>query len=424
MLQGATITLEAPGDEGISRLTASHPCLASSSLPNEFMMLTLLRNASIYAPEFIGESDVLLADGRVAAMAPGLPDLPDELPHETHDLSGHLLIPGLIDAHVHLSGGGGEAGPSTRVPPMALSPLLKAGITSCVGVLGTDGTTRTIRDLVACTLGLRELGLSAWCYTGSYRIPVPTLTGSVRDDVVFIDPILGVGELALSDHRSSQPTLDEVLRVASDVYVAGMISGKAGVLHCHMGSGERGFELIERALDTAEIPARVYHPTHINRERWLFDAAKKLVGRGVTVDLTAFPEDGETLMAAEAIAQWRAEGLPMDRLTCSSDGAGCLPTFDEDGRLVQMDIGDPITLLEAIQDLLKRSEPLEAFLPVFTSNVARVLALPQKGRVAVGGDADLVALSPEGEVRHLWAGGKLMVQDGVVLTPGPFEPKN
>ncbi|MBD90639.1 MAG: beta-aspartyl-peptidase, partial [Deltaproteobacteria bacterium] len=244
------------------------------------------------------------------------------------------------------------------------------------------------------------------------------------DDVVFIDPILGVGELALSDHRSSQPTLDEVLRVASDVYVAGMISGKAGVLHCHMGSGERGFELIERALDTAEIPARVYHPTHINRERWLFDAAKKLVDRGVTVDLTAFPEDGETLMAAEAIAQWRAEGLPMDRLTCSSDGAGCLPTFDEDGRLIQMDIGDPITLLEAIQELLKRSEPLEDFLPVFTSNVARVLALPQKGRVVVGGDADLVALSPEGDVRHLWAGGKLMVHDGVVLTPGPFEPKN
>ncbi len=384
-------------------------------------MLTLLRNASVYTPEFIGVSDVLLADGRIAALGPELPSLPVGLSGKTYDLAGQVLIPGLIDAHVHLSGGGGEAGPSTRVPPMSLSPLLRAGITSCVGVLGTDGTTRTIRDLVACTLGLRELGISAWCYTGSYRIPVPTLTGSVRDDIVFIDPILGVGELALSDHRSSQPTLDELLRVASDVYVAGMLSGKAGVLHCHMGSGERGFDLIERALDTAEIPARVYHPTHINRERWLFEAASGLASRGVTVDLTAFPDDGETMMAAEAIARWRAEGHAMELLTCSSDGAGCLPTFDGDGRLIAMDIGDPVTLLEAIQQLLKEGEPLEAVLPVFTSNVARVLALSQKGRVEVGRDADLVALSPEGELRHLWAGGKLMVHYGEVVSPGPFE---
>jgi beta-aspartyl-dipeptidase (metallo-type) len=391
-----------------------------NTLP-EFVMLTLLRNASIYAPERMGEADVLIADGRIAAIGQNLPSLPTDLPHESYDLRGHLLIPGLIDAHVHLTGGGGEAGPSTRVPPMSLSPLLKAGITSCVGVLGTDGTTRTIRDLVACTLGLRELGMSAWCYTGSYRIPVPTLTGSVRDDVVFVDPILGVGELALSDHRSSQPTLDELLRVASDVYVAGMLSGKAGVLHCHMGSGERGFQLLEQALDTAEIPARVYHPTHINRERWLFDAAKQLVKRGVTVDLTAFPEDGETLMAADAIAEWRAQGHPMDQLTCSSDGAGCLPTFDSEGRLVEMDIGDPITLLQTIQRLLELSEPLETFLPVFTSNVARVLTLPQKGRVAVGADADLAVLTPQGALRHVWAGGQLMVQDGAVCAPGPFE---
>lgn len=384
-------------------------------------MLTLLRNASVYAPDFVGQSDVLLADGRIAAIEKELPALPTGVPHETHDLSGHRLIPGLIDAHVHLSGGGGEAGPSTRVPPMSLSPLLQAGITSCVGVLGTDGTTRTIRDLVACTLGLRELGMSAWCYTGSYRIPVPTLTGSIRDDVVFIDPILGVGELALSDHRSSQPTLDELLRVASDVYVAGILSNKAGVLHCHMGSGPRGFELLEQALETAEIPARVYHPTHINRERWLFEAAKELVTRGVTVDLTAFPEDGETLMAADAIAEWHTQGHPMDQLTCSSDGAGCLPTFDADGRLVDMDIGDPITLLEAIQRLLELRIPLEAFLPVFTSNVARVLSLPQKGRVAVGGDADLAVLTPGGELRHVWAGGKPMVLDGSVCSPGPFE---
>lgn len=384
-------------------------------------MLTLLRQAHVYAPDDLGIVDILVADRRIAALGPDLPSLPRSLDHVEVDLSGHLLIPGLIDAHVHVSGGGGEAGPSTRVPPIALTHLTSAGVTSCVGVLGTDGTTRTIRDLVATTLGLRELGLSAWCYTGSYQVPPVTLTGSVRDDIVFIEPILGVGELALSDHRSSQPTLDELLRVASDAYVAGMIANKAGVVHCHMGSGERGFQLLHQALDHAEIPARVYHPTHINRERWLFDDARKLAERGVTVDLTAFPEDGETLLAADAIARWRADGGPMDRLTCSSDGAGCLPTFDADGRLLHMDIGRPVTLLEALQSLIAAGEPLAEVLPVFTSNVARQVALVGKGELVVGADADLVALTPEGTLRHLWAMGRPMIQNGEPCSFGLFE---
>ena len=169
-------------------------------------MLTLLKKATVFAPEPMGVQDVLVADGRIAAMGEDLPSLPSAIPHVVEDCAGHLLIPGLIDSHVHMGGGGGEAGPETRVPPIALSHITEAGVTSCVGVLGTDGTTRTVRDLVACTMGLRALGLSAWCYTGSYRVPPPTLTGSVRDDIVFVDPIIGLGELALSDHRSSQPT--------------------------------------------------------------------------------------------------------------------------------------------------------------------------------------------------------------------------
>ena len=384
-------------------------------------MLTMLREAHVYAPEDLGVMDLLIADGRIAAMGPALPRLHERYGTREVDLSGHLLIPGLIDAHVHVTGGGGEAGPETRVPPIALTHLTRAGVTSCVGLLGTDGTTRTVRDLVATTYGLRALGMSAWCYTGSYQIPPPTLTGSIRDDIVFIEPILGVGELALSDHRSSQPTLDELLRVASDAYVAGMISNKAGVVHFHMGSGERGFELIHKALDRAEIPPRVYHPTHINRERWLFDASPALAERGVCVDVTAFPDDGETLMAAEAIARWRADGHPMERLTCSSDGAGCLPTFDADGRLITMDVGRPDTLLEAIQTLIAEGEPLAECLPVFTSNVARQLTLPQKGRITLGADADLAALDPSGVLRHLWAMGRHMVSEGEPLERGHFE---
>ena len=136
-----------------------------------------------------------------------------------------------------MTGGGGESGPASRVPRVALSALTRAGITSCVGVLGTDGTTRNVASLVAATLALRAEGLSAWCWTGSYEVPPITLTGSVRSDIVFVDPILGVGEVAISDHRSSQPTFDELVRLAADCHVAGMMSGKAGVLHLHLGDG-------------------------------------------------------------------------------------------------------------------------------------------------------------------------------------------
>ena len=387
-------------------------------------MLRILRNAEVYAPERLGKRDLLIADRKIAAIAESLPRLPAGIEHEDIDLGGRRLTPGLIDAHVHLIGGGGEAGPSTRVPPVQLSQLTTAGITTVVGVLGTDGTTRTVGDLVARTLGLREEGLGAHCYTGSYQVPVPTLTGSVRGDIVYIDPIIGVGELALSDHRSSQPTLDELLRVASDAHVAGMISGKAGIVHLHMGDGDRGLDLVRRALEHSEIPARVLQPTHINRKRKLFDEACALASRGGYLDVTAFPEEddpGDSLYAAEAIARWLRADLPADRLTCSSDGLGCMPVFDGHGHICAMDVGRPRTLLVAIGQLLAEGLPLERFLPVFTRNVAELLRWPHKGRITAGADADLLVMSHTGQLDAVLACGSWLVRDGQPVVFGRFE---
>lgn len=387
-------------------------------------MLRLLRNAQVYAPDPLGRRDLLIADRRIAAIAPSLPALPAGLPHEEQDLGGLLLTPGLIDAHVHLGGGGGEAGPATRVPPLQLSELSRAGVTTVVGILGTDGTTRSVGDLVARALGLREEGLDAHCYTGSYQLPLVTLTGSVRGDIVYVDPILGVGELALSDHRSSQVTLDELLRVASDAHVAGMISGKAGILHLHMGDGPRGLELVRRALEHSEIPPRVFHPTHINRNRRLFAESLELAARGGYLDVSAFPEDddpGDSIMAAEAIARWLHAGLPADRLTCSSDGGGCMPKFDDHGHICGMDVGRPTTLLQTIAALLADKVPLERFLPAFTRNVADLLRWPHKGRIEVGAAADLLALTPDGTLSAALARGSWLVRDGRPVVFGRFE---
>jgi beta-aspartyl-dipeptidase (metallo-type) len=384
-------------------------------------VLTLFRQATVFAPPSLGRRDVLVAGDRIIAIGTGL-GAPAGVTCEEIDLAGARLVPGLVDAHVHVTGGGGEAGPETRVPPILLGALATAGVTSVVGLLGTDTTTRTMESLVARTLGLRAEGMSAWCWTGGYQTPPRTLTRSVRDDIVFVDPIIGVGELAISDHRSSQPTLDELLRIAADCHVAGLMSNKAGVLHLHLGDGTRGLDLVRRALDGSELPARVFHPTHVNRQPRLLDEAMALAGRGVTLDVTAFPpDDGDPAVpAVAAIESWLDGKLPADRLTCSSDGAGCLPTFDGDGRLVAMDVGKPRTLAETLATLLRRRDANDV-LPIFTSNVATLLRLPRKGQIAVGFDADLVVLDGDGLPRDVMARGRWLVRGGARVVHGPFE---
>lgn len=388
-------------------------------------MIELVLNAELYDPEPRGRQNLAVCGERILWLGRREPPVSGELVSRTTDLEGRRLIPGLIDGHVHLTGGGGESGPSSRVPPLALSRFTRHGITSAVGLLGTDDLTRTTGSLVSAARGLVEQGLSAWCYTGGYHLPPTTLTGSVRGDIVYLDRVIGVGELAVSDHRSSQPTVDELLRIASEAHVAGMMTGKAGTLHLHIGDGERGLALIREALDRSEIPARVFHPTHVNRRKGLFGEALELAEQGSTIDVTAFPpppDDGSDEIAAdEAICQYLDSGLPSDRLTVSSDGGGCLPAFDRDGRITSMDVADPGALTDCLRRLLERDRALEEILPAFTSNVASLLRLPGKGRIAAGADADLVALDSSGSVHDVMARGRWQVSKGSLLCPGTFE---
>ena len=92
--------------------------------------------------------------------------------------------------------------------------------------------------------------------------------------------------------------------IAADAHVAGMISGKAGIVHLHMGDGPRGLDLVRRALEHSEIPPRVFHPTHINRNKRLFAEATDFIRRGGYLDITAFPPEedpGDSLSAAESL---------------------------------------------------------------------------------------------------------------------------
>lgn len=390
-------------------------------------MLTLIRNADVYAPERLGGCDLLIAGEQIVWLGATGVDLPirvdPRVPLDVVDCEGRRLIPGLIDGHAHLTGGGGESGAASRVPPPPLSQYTLAGVTTVVGVLGTDDVTRNTADLVAAARGLVANGISAWCHSGGYHLPPATLTGAVRGDIAQVDRIIGVGEVAISDHRSSQPTLDEMLRVAAEAHVGGMMSNKAGVLHMHVGDGPRGLDLIRQMLEVSELPPRVFNPTHVNRKKALFEEALVLARRGCTIDITAFPvsEDDDAWAADVALERYLDSGAPPDRVTVSSDGGGCLPTFDADGRMVRMEVGSSSSLLETLALLQARGVALERVLPAFTSNVAALLRLPSKGRVAAGGDADLVVLSEDCRALDVMARGAWHVRGGRAARRGVFE---
>ncbi len=385
--------------------------------------LTLLRNAEVFAPEAMGLCDLLIGGERILWIGRALPALPAALQAAVVDLEGARVIPGLIDGHVHLTGGGGESGPESRVPAPVLTRYTRGGVTTAIGVLGTDDVTRSTSSLVVSARALIAEGLSAWCHTGGYHLPPTTLTGTVRGDIAQIDRIIGVGEVAISDHRSSQPTLDDLLRIASEAHVAGLMTGKAGIVHLHLGDGPRGLALVREALASSELPARVFNPTHVNRRKALFDEALALAEAGCHVDITAFPvADGEDAWsAADALSRYWASGAPADRVTVSSDGGGCLPTFDASGRVVSMDVGDSGALMETIGTLLRAGHALPDILPAFTSNVAALLRLPGKGRVEVGADADLAVLGGDGAVREVMARGSWHVRHGAPVRRGTFE---
>ena len=384
--------------------------------------LHLLLNADLYAPEPLGQTHVLIGGGRILHIGAERPQV-GGLDVEITDLEGRRLIPGLVDAHVHVTGGGGEAGFHTRAPAPSLTRYTAAGVTTVVGLLGTDDLTRTTGGLLAQVRALRAEGLSAYAWTGGYHLPPTTLTGSVRGDIVHLAEVIGMGELAISDHRSSQPTFHEFARVASECHVAGLMTGKAGVLHCHLGDGERGLALVRRLLDETELPPRTVHPTHVNRRRALFEEALALADCGVTIDVTAFPPDEaaeDEVDAARALRDYVDAGLPPEHLTVSSDGGGCLPHFDAQGELVRMDFATSQALADLLGRLLQQGVPLPQVLPPFTSNPARYLRLPRKGRIAPGYDADLVGLDELHRIRDVMARGRWHIRGGQPVIRGTF----
>lgn len=394
-------------------------------------MITIIRNADVYKPEHAGVMDVLLIGGKIAAIGYNIKIDSNSVDIIEINADGKMLTPGFIDSHVHIMGGGGEGGFSTRTPEATLSSITTAGVTTVVGCLGTDGVTRDMVSLLAKARGLDEEGITTYIYTGSYRIPLKTITGEIMKDIMVVDKIIGIGEVAISDHRSSQPTFEEFVRAVSDARVAGMLSGKAGIINIHLGDGYKKIDLLRKAIKETEIPVTQFLPTHVNRNPELFEECVNYAKNGGYIDFTGSEDpdfweetDGEVRFS-KGLKRLLEEGVSYDNFTLSSDGQGSLPIFNEKKEYVGIGVGKSTCLIKAIKECVNNENiPLEVALRAITCNPAKILKLKTKGRIEKEMDADLCLLDENLDVDTVIAKGKVMVQNKRPLVFGVFENKN
>ncbi|MFN8240513.1 MAG: beta-aspartyl-peptidase [Bacteroidales bacterium] len=385
--------------------------------------MILLKNLTVYSPGYLGRKDILTGGGKILLIQEVNTIVPNA-ECEVVDCSGMIVIPGLIDNHVHIAGAGGEGGPATRTPEMKLSSMFEGGVTTVIGCLGTDGFTRSVESVLMKAKSLRHEGASSWIWTGSYQVPGPTITGDPGRDLALVDEVIGVGELALSDHRSSCPTVSELIRIAAHARVGGMLGKKAGIVNIHLGDARDPFKPIHEAVAGSELKYTQFLPTHCNRNFYIFEDAK-IYGLKGYVDITtsSFPYYAdEEVKPSKALKLLLQAGVPDSHITFSSDSCGSLPGFDESGNLVKLEMGLPSSNLRELRDaiLVEKIDPGTAT-KVLTSNPATILKLRGKGFIDVGMDADLLILDQDYTMVHLMANGKWAVRDRIIVMKGSYE---
>ena len=390
-------------------------------------MIIILENVELYTPEYKGKKNVVIVGDKFEGIYENVDIISKEVEIKKINCEGKIMFPGFIDCHVHLIGGGGEGGFTTRTPELKFSDLTTAGITSVVGCIGTDDVCRSMTSLLAKANSLIEDGLSAYCYTGSYSVPVKSVMNNIKEDIMLLQNVIGVGEIALSDHRSSQPTYDEFVNLVSQARVGGLLSGKSGIVNVHIGGGARMIDMLFSLINNTEIPPTQLLPTHMNRSERLLEAGVKYIKKGGFIDLTTssdedFLEDGE-LTASEGLKMLYNQHIPIEHITFSSDGNGSMPNFNKKRELIGLKVCSVKTLYNEVKkSFLEYEIPIEQAIKVITSNVANLLKLEGKGEIKKGNIADFVLVDKETyEIEDVYAKGILLVKNGIAIKKGKFE---
>ncbi len=362
-------------------------------------MIYLLSGANILFEGIFQKLDILIAGEKITWVGQADLSVYRQLEHKLKDVLEIIdcenlhIAPGIIDPHNHLSGGSGEKGFHSQSPPISLCEFIDGGVTTTVGTLGVDTSTKTMSDLLAKVKAFNHIGISAYCYVGGYDIPPKTITGNVRDDLLFISEIIGVGEIAIADRRAPEPSLDSLARACVDAYVGGILSGKAGVSHFHVGPGDRRLQTIRDLLETHSILPEKIYLTHLERSEKLIEEAAELAKRGVYIDFDIYDPN-----ILRNYLLFKRLGGPADRLTISSDGG----------------VPSPSELWSVLTETcLKGGLEISEIYQHFSQNAAQVLGLEAKGKIATHMDADLLMFDKTDlQIKHVMARGKFFKRDG------------
>jgi len=380
-------------------------------------MFKLLKNIQIYAPSYQGKKDLLLVNETIVAIQDNLDVYAQHA--EVFDYSNCIATPGFIDQHIHISGAGGKDGYASMTPEIHLSELIACGSTTVVGLLGTDGTVRSIKALYAKTKSLDQEGISAYMYSGYYGVDSVTITDSLQSDMIFIDKVLGC-KIAISDIRSSYPTALELLRKLRDVRVAGSIANKKGILHIHLGSLDTKMDLLFELVKDYHFPIQHISPTHVGRTQALFEQALDFAKMGGIIDITtgASKYTDPHLSVIYALEK----GVSINNMTFSSDGHAGLTKFDQNGVSIGVKKAPFDQNLAEVVKLIKTGKvSIEDALKLVTTNPAKNLGLKKKGAIAVGADADLCIFDSNFELIDVFARGQHMMKNKEILVKGTFE---
>ena len=376
-------------------------------------MFRLLKNGNVFAPEPLGRADILVCNDKIVDIAEHIDfNYPGT---EVVDLEGLTVIPGVIDQHIHITGGGGESGFTSKVTEVGLSDLVRGGVCTVVGVLGTDSISRNVESLLAKVKALNEEGLTAFCYTGSYDFPSPTITGTVARDIALIQEVIGV-KICISDHRYAGITRKELTKLAAAARVAGLVGNKPGVVHIHMGAGKKGLSDVFKIVEKTDIPVRTFRPTHASNN---LKDMMKLAKMGGYADFTTCVGPSQT---AELMAPFLKEA-PDGSVTMSSDSNGSMPIWNEKKEVIGIKAAESTTVFETVIALHKEQGlPLEEALKPCTVNVAKALNLyPKKGCLKPDSDADILVLDQDLALCEMYAKGKKMMAGGKPIVKGYFE---
>ena len=379
--------------------------------------MLLIKNTNLYSPKSLGKKDILISNGKIVAVD-------DEIVNhsvfsEVWDAKGAITTPGFIDQHIHVIGAGGKHGFASMTPQLHLGDLINCGTTTVVGLLGTDGSTRSIKTLFSKTQALNQEGITAYMYTGYYGLDKVYLMNSLQQDMIYIDSVIGC-KIAISDIRSSYPSALELLRLLRNVRVGGMLAGKKGILHLHLGALSSKMDLLFEIIENYEFPIEHISPTHVGRTKDLFNQAITFAKMGGMIDITTgaskYTDPYKSVLYA------LDNNVSIDNMTFSSDGNAGLDKLDKNNNLVGFKSAPFDKNFEEVINLHKLGGiPIEDALKLITSNPAKNLGLKNKGQVKVNSDADLCFLNSDLELNTVIANGKFMMQEGALVVKGSFE---